>query len=169
MLKQHAKLIDLMMNYESGNTARIQHFIKVHDLAAAIGELEGLDEAAQFILETAAILHDAGIKKSIEKYGNYTWKTQEQEGPDEAEKIMREAGGYTDEYISRVKYLIAHHHSYNNIKGLDYQILVEADFLVNLFESQNKEKYKAILKNNLFKTKTGIKFLNNMFNKDFLN
>ena len=33
-----------------------------------------------------------------------------------------------------MQYLIAHHHTYNNIDGIDYQILVEADFLVNIME-----------------------------------
>ena len=36
--------------------------------------------------------------------------------------------------IERVKYLIAHHHTYDAIDGIDYQILVEADFLVNILE-----------------------------------
>ena len=32
----------------------------------------------------------------------------------------------------RVAYLIGHHHTYDKIEGMDYQILVEADFLVNI-------------------------------------
>ena len=41
---------------------------------------------------------------------------------------MRKVGGYTEEQIERVKYLVGHHHTYDNIDGLDYQILIEADF-----------------------------------------
>ena len=163
MLKQHANLILAMTNYNKGDALRIQHSIKVHDLAATIGTLENLDEHTQFILETAAILHDVGIRKSIEKFGNYTWKSQEEEGPDIAERLMREAGNYTEEEIQRVKFLIAHHHTYENINGPDYQILLEADFLVNLFESKNREKYEAIVKRGLFKTETGKRLLSDMF------
>lgn len=168
MLEQHAKLIDAMIEYDKGDTASIQHFIKVHDLAATIGVLEGLDEKTLFILETVAILHDIGIHKSELLYGSTSGKFQELEGPPEAEKILQKIGGYSDAQIQRVKYLIAHHHTYNGIDGIDYQILVEADFLVNLFEIN--EKYKAVMavQRNLFRTKTGIKFLNNMFTqKDY--
>ena len=34
----------------------------------------------------------------------------------------------------RICYLIGHHHTYDKIDGTDYQILVDADFLVNLYE-----------------------------------
>lgn len=168
MLEQHAKLIEAMTHYDKGDTARIQHFIKVHNLAAVIGTLEGLDDETQFILETAAILHDIGIHKSEEKYGASTGKYQELEGPDEADKLMRYMGSYAEDQIQRVKYLIAHHHTYDDITGLDYQILVEADFLVNLFE--HKSKYDAIMaaQKNIFRTATGIRLLNDMFEQRYL-
>ena len=37
---RHAKLISAMTEYDAGDTARIQHFIKVHDFAAAIAVSE---------------------------------------------------------------------------------------------------------------------------------
>ena len=40
---KHAKLIVAMTEYDRGDPKRIQHFMKVHDYAAAIGILEGLD------------------------------------------------------------------------------------------------------------------------------
>lgn len=162
MLLQYAKLILAMTNYNKGDALRIQHSLKVHNLAAAIATLEELDEHDQFILETAAILHDTGIRASIKKFGSYTWKSQEEEGPYEAEKLMREIGNYTEEEINRVKFLIAHHHTYN-INDPALQILIEADLLVNLFESKNREKYEAIIKQNFFKTSTGKRFLHDMF------
>ena len=54
MDEKHAKLIAAMVHYDKGDAKRIQHFLKVHDLAATIGKLEKLNKAAQFILETAA-------------------------------------------------------------------------------------------------------------------
>lgn len=46
---------------------------------------------------------------------------------------------------------------------MDYQILVEADFLVNIYEG-NMDKDKIIsIKNNICRTKTGIEILDTMF------
>ena len=51
-----------MMAYDAGDPARIQHFVKVHSFAQAIGKAEKLEEEIQFILECAALVHDIGIK-----------------------------------------------------------------------------------------------------------
>ena len=55
------------------------------------------------------------------------------------------------------------HHTYDEIDGLDYQILIEADFLVNLHESG--ERYSALLaaQKNIFRTETGRGMLTEMF------
>lgn len=60
-------------------------------------------------------------------------------------------------------FLIGHHHTYINVSGLDYQILIEADLLVN-FEEENtsKEDIKKVYEN-IFKTKTGKKFCREIF------
>ena len=39
-----ARLMRAMINYNSGDVPRIQHFVKVHDFAATIGVAERLDE-----------------------------------------------------------------------------------------------------------------------------
>ena len=51
-----------MIKYYAGDKKRINHFIKVHGYAKAIGEAEELDERTMLILETAAYVHDIGIK-----------------------------------------------------------------------------------------------------------
>ena len=38
MDEKHAKLIAAMVHYDKGDAKRIQHFLKVHDLAATIGK-----------------------------------------------------------------------------------------------------------------------------------
>ena len=70
MKLQHAKLIKAMVEYDKGDVPRIQHFMKVHDFAVTIAQLENVEEETLFILETAAILHDIGIHVSERKYGN---------------------------------------------------------------------------------------------------
>lgn len=164
---QHAKLLEAMTHYDQGATGRIQHFYKVHDLAATIGMLEGLDEETQFVLETAAIVHDIGIKLSKVKYGFSIGRYQEIEGPGEAEKMLEELGGYSKDQIERVKYLVGHHHTYDNIEGMDYQILVEADFLVNLHESGSKHGSAPEVEKRIFKTDAGIRILRCMFAEQY--
>lgn len=78
MNKKHARLLAAMVEYDKGDVPRIQHFIKVHDFAAAIAKMEDVDEETLFILETAAILHDIGIHASEEKYGDCNGKHQEE-------------------------------------------------------------------------------------------
>lgn len=160
-----------MIEYDKNDPKRIQHFTKVHAYAALIGKGEGLSEKDQLTLEAAAYVHDIGIHPSEEKYGYETGKTQEELGPAEAEKLLRNLH-FDEEVIARVSYLVGHHHTYDNIDGLDYQILVEADFLVNLFENGDQNADRATeemkkaaesTKEKIFRTKTGTRILEEMF------
>lgn len=148
------KLIEKMIEYYSGDPKRIQHFLKVYHFSKIIGEMEYLDEKTLFILETAAIVHDVGIKISEHKYGSSNGMYQQQEGPAIA-KPMLESLKYSSELIERICYLIAHHHTYSNIDGIDYQILVEADFLVNIFEDNLSCESIQKIYHTIFKTKSG--------------
>ena len=163
MKQQHARLIQAMVEYDKGDVPRIQHFIKVHDFAVTIAQLENVDEETLFILETAAILHDIGIHVSEQKYGNCNGKHQEEEGPAEARKLLSQVGGYTEEQTERVCFLIAHHHTYKNVEGIDWQILLEADFLVNAFEDHIAIEGIKTFEGKVFKTQTGKHLLETMF------
>ncbi len=50
---------------------------------------------------------------------------------------------------------MGHHHTYTNIDGVDYQILVEADFLVNLYEGQESREAIVNAYRNIFQTEAG--------------
>ncbi|MCD8327023.1 MAG: HD domain-containing protein [Lachnospiraceae bacterium] len=163
MKKRTAKLMAAMIDYDRGDAQRIQHFVKVHDFAAAIGILEVLDEDTQEILESAAILHDIGIHLSEQKYGSSAGHYQEIEGPAEAEKVLRDVGGFSEEEIERISFLVGHHHTYHDIQGRDYQILVEADFLVNLHEDSLSGEAVRAARERIFKTHMGLRFLDEMF------
>ena len=96
------------------------------------------------------------------KFGRCDGKLQEQEGPAEAEKMLKNLG-FDQDVIDRVSYLVGHHHTYTDIDGMDYQILVEADFLVNYFEDHlETESIKKSVKK-IFKTETGIRIATEMF------
>src|SRR5574344_1295351 len=127
------QVIKAMIAYYAGDVRRINHFLKVYGFAKAIGEMEGLDESTQEILEIAALTHDIGIKNSEKKYSSSAGNYQQIEGPPEAKTLLANLGVESN-VIDRVCWLIAHHHTYTDIHGIDYQILVEADFLVNAFE-----------------------------------
>ena len=159
------QLDDLFMDmiaYYDGDPKRIQHFTKVHSYARLIGIGEELDDASLFILEAAAYTHDIGIRVAEEKYGRCDGKLQEQEGPIIAQKMLSQLG-FENYIVERICFLIGHHHTYDNIDGLDYQILVEGDFLVNLYEDDagNRAIDKAYKR--IFKTETGKKIFRLMF------
>lgn len=127
-----------------------------------IGECENLDDSMQEILEVTAVLHDVGIKVAEQKYNSSAGHYQQLEGPPVAKKILDELG-YPDDFVERVMYLIAHHHTYINIDGMDYQILVEADFLVNADEDRLSSDAIENFKEKIFKTTTGIAVLENNY------
>jgi uncharacterized protein len=155
-------LITAMIEYYSGDPKRIQHFIKVHSFAELIGLGEKLDGNTMLILEAAAVVHDIGIKAAEEKFGRCDGKLQEQEGPALAKEKLEKVG-FEKDVIDRVSYLVGHHHTYKNIDGADYQILVEADFLVNLYEDSLPQEAVVSAYNRIFKTKTGRRLCSTMF------
>ena len=89
-----------------------------------------------------------------EKYGKCDGKLQEQEGPIVAQKMLSELG-FENYMVERICYLIGHHHTYDNVDGLDYQALIEADFLVNLYEEETGRHAIKAAYRQIFKTKTG--------------
>lgn len=71
--------------------------------------------------------------------------------------------GYAPEKIERICYLVGHHHTYNMIDGLDYQLLVEADFIVNFYEDGTPKENIAKAVERIFKTESGTKLVKTMF------
>ena len=156
--KLHYEMIKLY----NGDAKRIQHFCKVHSYAKLIAEMENVDEHTLFIIEVAALTHDIGIHLCEEKYGNCNGKLQEKEGPALAEKLLTKLG-FAKDVTERVMYLIAHHHTYDDINEIDYQILVEADFLVNMYEDGLSKDAVEHAYNKIFKTASGKKVCAEMF------
>ncbi len=156
------ELCDEMILYFSGDPKRIQHFMKVHSFAAFIGRQEQLDESTMFTLETAAYVHDCGIKPAEEKYGSCSGRLQEKEGPPVARELLTQL--YFDRnVINRVCELVGRHHTYNSIDGIDCQILIEADMIVNFYEDETSEKAITSFRDKYFSTTAGIALLNRIF------
>lgn len=138
------------------DTRRINHALKVLAFAEQIMDGEKTGRAMRHIVTVTAILHDAGIKVAEEKYHSSAGPYQEQEGPPVARAIMRRAGE-DEAVIDRVCYIIGGHHTPGKNDGLDFQIIWEADLLVNIEEdglTGDKDKLRRIIAKN-FKTATG--------------
>ena len=156
------EIIKKMIEYSNGNTHDINHFIKVWTYAKMIGELERLDQKTQLILEVAAITHDIACPLCREKYGNTNGKYQESEGMSLTAQFLKDTGLAEDE-IDRVVYLVGHHHTITNINGLDYQILIEADYIVNADESNYSQDNIRNFVNEVVKTDTGVSLLKSIY------
>ena len=156
------ELTGKMIAFDAGDPKRIQHFIKVHSFAGYIGKSEGPDSEECFILESAALVHDIGIRPAEEKYQRCDGKIQEQVGPEYARRMLKELS-YTEEQTDRVCFLVAHHHTYDNIEGIDYQILVEADLLVNMYEDEMSLDAAKSAYEKIFMTKTGKELCRTMY------
>lgn len=158
------KIIQEAVLYDGTDIKRINHFLKVYSFAKTIGEGEKLSQTDQYILETAAVLHDIGIHESERKYGSSGGNYQEIEGPAIAREILENLG-VEEKIIERVCFLIGHHHTYHSVDGMDYQILLEADFFVNAYEDEmHPEAIKSVY-DRIFKTDTGRKLFASMYFK----
>ncbi|WP_312940725.1 HD domain-containing protein [Oscillibacter sp.] len=151
-----------MIKYSNGNLHDINHFMKVYAYAKTIGESEHLDNNTQAVLEIAAIIHDIACPLCREKYGNTNGKYQEIEGAILAKEFLKDSG-FSNEFFERVVFLVGHHHTLKDIEGLDYQILIEADYIVNADESNYLEANIRNVMEHIFRTQAGILLLKSIY------
>lgn len=114
----------------------------------------------------AAVVHDIGIHPAEAKYGKSNGNYQEELGSAPAREMLSKLG-IAEADIERVCYLVGHHHTYTHIDGMDYQILVEADFLVNMFEDNYTEQRVDGALSHIFKTETGKRFCRLQFKEKY--
>lgn len=132
-------IMERMIAFSEGNIHDIDHLIRVWTYARTIGEQEGLDHETQFILEVAAVTHDIACPLCREKYGNTNGKLQEEEGAPLVRTFLADTG-LAEAQIERVAFLVGHHHTFAGIDGMDWQILVEADYIANATENGSSEQ-----------------------------
>ncbi|MCQ2433275.1 MAG: hypothetical protein MJ175_11785 [Clostridia bacterium] len=58
---------------------------------------------------------------------------------------------------------MTHHHTTENVVGLDYQILLEADYLVNASESHFTREHIEAFRRDVMKTDTGKALLDTIY------
>ena len=147
-----------MIEYSQGNRHDIDHFMKVFAYASTIAKCEDVSPQERETVEIAAILHDIACPLCREKYGSTNGKLQEREGAALAEEFLSGAD-LPREIKERVVYLVGRHHTLTDIDGMDYQILIEADYLVNAGEMNYAEEQIQSALRTVFKTKTGTALL----------
>ena len=154
-----------MIAYSRGNLHDIDHFLKVYAYARTIGVSEGLPEETETVLEIAALIHDIACPLCREKYGSTNGKYQEREGGPLAADFLRGCG-LSRPMADRVAYLVAHHHTPDGADGPDYQILLEADYLVNAGEGGWSKEAIRHARESLFRTESGTALLESIYLRD---
>lgn len=156
------KIISKMIDFYRGNRSDVRHFLKVYAYAQTIGRLEGLDEKTQETLEIAAVVHDIACPLCREKYGNTSGNHQEAES-EALLRIFLSEFALPREMEERIIYLVSHHHIYTDVEGIDYQILLEADYLVNADEAQYSMEAVRRFRDRVFRTKSGLHMLESIY------
>lgn len=157
-----SEIIKKMIMFSHGNTHDINHFLKVHAYAKTIGECEGLGPKEMTTLELATIVHDIACPLCREKYGNTDGKKQEEEGVPLVYSFF-EGTEIDEDVLERVAYLVGNHHTVEKIEGKDYQILIEADYLVNADESHYSKDNIRNTMEKIFRTDTGKTLLKSIY------
>ena len=140
---------------------RIDHAINVTKYAKLLLREEAGNEE---VVIAAAVLHDIGIHEAERKYGSTSGPHQEKEGPPIARSIMEKLG-IKEGIIEDVCNIIGNHHSPGKIDTLNFKILYDADWLVNLsdeYEFQDKEKLSRII-DKIFLTDSGKKIARKIY------
>ncbi|NCC24822.1 MAG: HD domain-containing protein [Deltaproteobacteria bacterium] len=146
-------LIQAMRQTFGSDTRRIDHALTVLGWAKMIRAAEGGDAKAVL---AAAVLHDIGIQEAERKHGSSAGRFQEIEGPPIARKIL-EGLGMDQKRTEHVCRIVGSHHSARDINTLEFRILWDADWLVNIpdeYPEMDGERKKNLIRK-VFKTGTG--------------
>ena len=136
-----------MKRYFGSDFKRISHATKVARYAEEIGKAEGAD---MVVILLSAYLHDIGIHEAERKYHSTAGTYQEIEGPPIAREILNKLKA-PQEVIAEVCDIIGHHHHPRSKETLNFQILYDADLIVNLEEEpKEEEKVKELLQKAFF-------------------
>ena len=149
------KIIKKMMEVFEYNNIHINHTYRVLDYAQDISVIE---KGNPDIVVPSAILHDIGIPACEKKYKSTEGQLQEIEGPPLAKNIL-ESLNLKEETIKEVCGIVGSHHSPGEIETINFKIMWDADWLVNLpdvYDIKDKKKLAEII-NKTFMTETGLK------------
>ncbi|MBI3009042.1 MAG: HD domain-containing protein [Candidatus Omnitrophica bacterium] len=142
---------------------RISHALRVTGYAAELLKKEMGDRE---IVLCAALLHDVGISVAAKKYGSSSGHYQEKEGPPLARKILKILG-YDSGMIEEICGIVGNHHSPGKINSMNFKILYDADWLVNLPDETKGDKKKLErMIDKVFITQTGKELAKDIYLRD---
>ncbi|HVP94589.1 MAG TPA: hypothetical protein VMS89_05380 [Methanoregulaceae archaeon] len=154
--------MERMIEYFGHDTRRINHALKVFAFARIISSCEPTAAGVEETILYTALLHDIGIIEAERKFKSSSGKYQQIEGPPIARQILGDLG-IPVPVIDRVCFITGNHHTYSKIDGIDFQILVEADFLVNIFEDEMGKDATESIYHRIFKTESGKSLIRTMY------
>lgn len=157
-----SQVISEMIRILKHDRAQMEHAMKVYVYASMIGDLEGLKGDRLRGLRAAAILNDIVLPACLDREGAWNKDLQKNLGEPMVREVLHRLG--YDRYADHVAYLVGHSHNYFEEMDdhLDLQILIEANFLVNLAEGRCAEKPEEVY-NRYFATKTGRALMKDLF------
>lgn len=159
-------ILSTVIDYNGTDRRRVNHLIKVTGFAQDLAYDEKISEDERFTLVAAAMMHDIGIHEAEKLYGSADPVYQEELGPD----IIRELLEPSDLGIFEIEaicILVRTHHRYGSLDNVMHQLLVEADYLVNLDEEHaSAEKIREVYET-VFKSESGRKRLRTLYAEAF--
>jgi len=154
------KIINRMMEFNKTDARRINHALKVYAFAHNIAVNEGLTDT--FVLDVSAVLHDIGITVCEKKYNSAAGIYQELEGVRIARMLLADLD-IDDDKLERILFYIGNHHTYSASNNIEFQIMIEADLIVNAYEAKLDEYKIQEIKDNTFRTKAGKALIETVF------
>lgn len=140
----------------------INHLLKVYAYTSCLAQAESLSQRDQNAAKIAAIVHDIACPLCRQKFGKAIWTQQEYYGG----LLVRQFFVETDidqDLLEDIVYMVEHHHTLTAVNSLPFQILVEADFLVNADEHPYSQAQCQVAENAVFKTVTGKALLHGIY------
>ena len=133
---------------------RISHALSVLDYAQRILAQESLADPK--VVLSAAVLHDIGIQEAEKKHGSSAGRFQEKEGPAIADRIMKKMNldELTRDHVCRI---VANHHSAKDIDTIEFRIIWDSDWLVNIADVYPDADHDKLIRliDRIFRTETG--------------
>lgn len=150
--------------FASTDLSQIGHTEAVHNFAQLLAKLERYDEHRQALIEMAALLHDIGCPNAKSKYGNTNAPNQEKEGKIVASQLLANypIPEKDKELLAEV---VGLHHHQKKLKEMGFEILAEADLIVNLLEGYYDLGQADYLFDHLVSSKSGRDIYRNIFLK----
>ena len=154
----YTEMLDLitekMMYFNQNDPKRIQHFIKVHRLHNSLGERNIWTPIRSSLPNVRHWFTISAFGQQRKNMATARENCRNRKAPRMPAECWR-TYPWMRRTLNGSCYLVAHHHTYTDMDGIDYQILVEADFLVNFYEDGLSTEAIQSAMEKIFRTDAG--------------